>query len=251
MNMAAEMSARRADYTAWTSGTRPERRPLPEGLEIAPCANLDSMSEILGALRKLKHDKNFISKVFESRDKQLFPRDLLVATVPTKKKGGRRPIGVIRRSMLFDKKKRSTDLSIDFVWVLPDYRSCGMGRQLMAAGLISGKPKTVHLQIAGSEANTAALGLYTSLGFVWEEHEENAKEKTEMVLKAELAEQAVANVAAAGKPPLPLPRVSSELAVESGGRVTLRLTTGKPSPPQSKRRAPQDEQQRAVRLSAG
>jgi hypothetical protein len=86
-----EMSARRADYIAWTAGNS-ERRMLPDGFEIGPSASIEELGDVLGALRKLKHDRNFIAKIFESRDKQLFPRDLLVATVPTRK-GGRRPVG--------------------------------------------------------------------------------------------------------------------------------------------------------------
>ena len=113
-----EMSARRADYIAWTAGNS-ERRTLPDGFEIGPSASIEELGDVLGALRKLKHDRNFIAKIFESRDKQLFPRDLLVATVPTRK-GGRRPVGVIRRTLRFNQKKRTTDLSIDFVWVMPE-----------------------------------------------------------------------------------------------------------------------------------
>ena len=230
-----EMSARRADYIAWTAGNS-ERRTLPDGFEIGPSASIEELGDVLGALRKLKHDRNFIAKIFESRDKQLFPRDLLVATVPTRK-GGRRPVGVIRRTLRFNQKKRTTDLSIDFVWVMPDYRSCGMGRQLMGAALVSGKPKDVYLQIAGSEANKAALGLYTSLGFVWEQHEETAKEKTEMILVAALAEAAVSKLAArctaTGVASLPAPPppayvaarlVAVRLIVEMGRRVVVRLT---------------------------
>ena len=236
-----EMSARRADYIAWTAGNS-ERRTLPDGFEIGPSASIEELGDVLGALRKLKHDRNFIAKIFESRDKQLFPRDLLVATVPTRK-GGRRPVGVIRRTLRFNQKKRTTDLSIDFVWVMPDYRSCGMGRQLMGAALVSGKPKDVYLQIAGSEANKAALGLYTSLGFVWEQHEETAKEKTEMILVAELAEAAVSKLAArrtaTGAASLPAPPppaygaarlVTVRLIVEMGGFVDVRLTPVTPPP---------------------
>ena len=236
-----EMSARRADYIAWTAGNS-ERRTLPDGFEIGPSASIEELGDVLGALRKLKHDRNFIAKIFESRDKQLFPRDLLVATVPTRK-GGRRPVGVIRRTLRFNQKKRTTDLSIDFVWVMPDYRSCGMGRQLMGAALVSGKPKDVYLQIAGSEAIKAALGLYTSLGFVWEQHEETAKEKTEMILVAELAEAAVSKLAArltaTGAASLPAPPppaygaarlVTVRLIVEMGGFVDVRLTPVTPPP---------------------
>ena len=229
MNMQREMSARRADYVAWNGGERAQqRRPLPEGLEITPCGAIDALSEVLGALRKLKHDKNFLSKIFESRCKQLYPRDLMVATVTTKK-GGKRPIGVLRRSMQFDKKKRSADLYIDFVWVLPDYRSCGLGRHLMGAGLVTGRPKDVRLQLAGSEANKAALGLYQSLGFVWDSGQETAKEKTEMVLRADLAAQTVAKIDASRAqpcPPAPAPTLTPvrvALTVDGRGHVALCL----------------------------
>lgn len=208
MNMRAERSARRADY-CWSTGARPERRPLPEGLDIGPCSSIEPLAEVIGALRKLKHEKNFLAKVFDVRDKQLFPRDLLVATIPTKR-GGRRPIGVLRRSMMFDKKKRAKALTIDFVWVMPEFRSCGLGRTLMGAGLVSGKPKDVHLQVAGSEQNAAAFGLYTSLGFVWETDVDIAG-KTEMFLSAELAERAVARIASAVSSAEPSREPSTEL----------------------------------------
>ena len=46
-----EMSARRADYIAWTGAKGKERRPPPAGLEIGPCLSLDPLAEIRGALK--------------------------------------------------------------------------------------------------------------------------------------------------------------------------------------------------------
>ena len=85
--MPSEMSARRADYLAWTSAQH-VRKPLPDDLAIDPCRSLESLAEVRGALKKLKHDSHFMAKIFEHRCKQLYPRDLLVATVQTRK-GGR------------------------------------------------------------------------------------------------------------------------------------------------------------------
>merc|ERR1712224_282064 len=174
-----------------------------------------------------------MAKIFEQRCKQLYPRDLLMSTVPTKK-GGRRPVGILRRSQRFEKEKNCSSLSIDFVWVLPEFRSCGLGRQLMGVGLVAGKPKPVRLQVAGSEANTAAVGLYSSLGFEWAE---DAPEKTEMVLSAERAEVATRLIAeraaARALPSLPPPRcVSASMRVEAGKvRLALKFVPAAFAPP--------------------
>ena len=72
------------------------RQPLPSDLTIEPCADLTPLADVRGALKKLKHEKSFLCKVFEARDKQLFPKDILVAYIPSKK-GKPRAIGVLRR----------------------------------------------------------------------------------------------------------------------------------------------------------
>ena len=165
-------------------------------------------------------------------------RDLLVAYLPAKKAGKLRAVGLLRRSLVFDKEKNSKALSIDFVWVMPEVRACGCGRQLMAAGLTCGKPKDVHLQVAGSEDNKAAVGLYSSLGFVWDE---NAPKKTEMVLEADKVVEAAEKAKARRKEPqaqpvaTPTPPPTQEagggvdvaLQVFASGRVALRVTVAR------------------------
>lgn len=263
-----EMSARRKDYTQAAQATA--RRPLPADLEIGPCRSTEPLAEVRGALKRLKHDAAFMAKIFETRCKQLYPRDLLVATVPTKK-GGRRPAGILRRSQRFDKEAGCACLSVDFVWVLPEFRACGLGRQLMGAGLVSGKPKDVRLQVAGSEANTAAVGLYTSLGFSWAE---DAPPKTEMLLTAEGAAAAVEAIArAAARQGAPIPTlpptpptmaaraVSASVRAQPDGSVRVRLAAeaaapltvlGPPGAVAARAKASASSaQDRAVRLSAG
>lgn len=242
------MSARRADYVA--PKPRSEgRRPAPAGLSIQPCASLEPLAEVRGALRKLKHDKGFMSKIFEARDKQLFPRDILVATVPTKK-GGERPIGLIRRSFCFNKAENSRELYIDFVWVMPEFRGCGVARGLLSQGVLVGRPKDVHLQVAGSEANTAAVGLYKSFGFVWDEH---APDKTEMILSADLAATAAAAAPSQHRVPRMPARVAADLQLSACGRVALvlRLEASLGAREMPKKRHSASQQDRAVRLSAG
>ena len=56
---------------------------------IEPVADLEPLHEVRGILRK-KFDKKFIDELFDKRDKQLFPRDLLAAYLPTRR--SRRPI---------------------------------------------------------------------------------------------------------------------------------------------------------------
>ena len=73
---------------------------------IEPCANGAELCEIIGELRKRKHEKEFITKILEKRDKQLFPRDLFVAYVPTKR-GGLRAAGLLKRSLKFDARRGS------------------------------------------------------------------------------------------------------------------------------------------------
>ena len=187
---AVDRALRRADYRNGSAGQA--RRPLPDNLTIEPCPDLAPLGDVRGALRKLKHEKSFLCKVFEARCRQLYPRDLLVAYVPSKK-GSPRAVGVVRRSQGFDKAANRATVSIDFVWVMPDFRSCGLGRALMAEAMVSGRPKDVHLQVAGSENNTTAVALYSSLGFVWDDA---APKFTEMVLRAEMVESAVAKARA-------------------------------------------------------
>jgi len=217
--MEIDRSARRADYL----GPKPTtRQPVPANLAISPCASLEPLAEVRGALKKLKHDKNFLAKIFDTRDKQLFPRDIMVATVPTKK-GGDRPIALLRRSFCFDKVKNCRALSIDFVWVMPAFRSCGIGRLLLQEGLMVGRPKDVHLQVAGSEANTSAVGLYKSFGFVWDD---DAPDKTEMILEADSVEAAICKsrerTAVPPTPPTPTPPVTCLIVTADAG-IALRL----------------------------
>lgn len=192
---------------------------------IEPCDSIEPLQEIIGRLRKLKHDKNFLAKIFERRDREIWPRDMLVAYTPPKKKGGRpRAVGILRRSFMFDKDKGCKSLTIDFVWVMPELRSCGCGRQLMAVGILCGKPKDVHLQVAGSEENVRAVALYSSLGFVWDP---DAPKHTEMILSADQAVDAAAK-ASARKPkatatPQPPSLVLTRVSVGAGGHVALRL----------------------------
>merc|ERR1711998_709726 len=103
---------------------------------------------------------------------------------------------------------------------MPEFRSCGLGRLLMGAGLIAGKPKDVRLQVAGSDGNKAAVGLYSSLGFQWAD---DAPEHTEMVLSAEQAERAVSTVAARLVPPVSAPHVATLVGVAKG-KAVLQLT---------------------------
>ena len=145
---------------------------------IEPCANGAELCEIIGELRKRKHEKEFITKILEKRDKQLFPRDLFVAYVPTKR-GGLRAAGLLKRSLKFDA-RRGSHLCIDFVWVLSDFRRLGIGRRLLMEGLVAGRPKAVRLLVAGSDNNYRAVGLYESLGFRWVDRNMN-----DMMLEAE------------------------------------------------------------------
>ena len=159
-----------------------------DGMVIEACANGAELCEVIGELRKRKHEKEFITKIFEKRDKQLFPRDLLVAYMPTKR-GGLRAAGLLKRSLKFDA-RRGSHICIDFVWVLSDFRRLGIGRRLLMDGLIAGRPKAVRLLVAGSDNNFRAVGLYESLGFRWVDRMMN-----DMMLEAE---QVVALMAGGG-----------------------------------------------------
>merc|ERR1712087_733016 len=86
---------------------------------------------------------------------------------------GRRVVGMLRRSMRFDKEAGRASLYIDFIWVVPEMRGRQIGRQLLLEGLLVGKQKDVRLMVAGSGANKAAVGLYQSLGFHWTDSTES------------------------------------------------------------------------------
>ena len=158
---------------------------------IEPCANGAELCEIIGELRKRKHEKEFITKILEKRDKQLFPRDLFVAYVPTKR-GGLHAAGLLKRSLKFDA-RRGSHLCIDFVWVLSDFRRLGIGRRLLMQGLLAGRPKAVRLLVAGSDNNYRAVGLYESLGFRWVDRNMN-----DMMLEAEQVEALMAAASSDG-----------------------------------------------------
>lgn len=175
-----ELSLRSQDYM------RPAQisKPLSaDGLVIEPAKCAEPLSEIIGRLRKLKHSKRFLDAIFSARDKQLYPRDLLVAYVPSrsKKGSGLRAVGLLRRSFKFDKDKCRTAIYVDFLWVMPECRGQHVGKRLLLAGISVGKEKDVRLVVAGSDSNKAACSLYESVGFRWDV---TAPPKTEMLLEA-------------------------------------------------------------------
>ena len=86
---------------------------------IEPCASLNELYDVRGQLRKLRNersfDRAFLDALFDKRDKQLFPRDLLAAFLPTRRSGRnpqasdacrRRAVGILRRSLKFDRARR-------------------------------------------------------------------------------------------------------------------------------------------------
>ena len=168
---------------------------LGDEVIIEACSSLAELDEVRGQLRKLRgeraFDREYMSNLFEKRDKQLFPRDLLAAFLPTRRsraqtaKGrggdgsalGRRAVGILRRSLRMDK-RRHTSLYIDFVWVAKEARGLHIGRRLLTAGIRLGKEKDVRLLVAGSDHNVPAVALYKSVGFEW-----TSGLKTEMVLE--------------------------------------------------------------------
>ena len=170
---------------------RCRRSPVAVTLEYSASSNLEGLGEVIGTIRK-RHPSHFVHSVFQHRDKQLQGRDLLVAYVPTRKKGGRRAIGILRRSLRYDKKRNCSTLFIDFVWVMPEFRGCSVGTQMLSVGLLAGKAKDVRLHVAGSEDNVAAVRAYAGLGFSWASDTPCAPsgvdldgQRTEMVLEAE------------------------------------------------------------------
>ena len=141
--------------------------PAPVAVDF--CGDVSGLGEVRAALRDLEHPRCFIASVLDERDRQLYPRDLLVARLPSKKKrkeGGGRPVGILRRSLKYDK-ERGSHIVVDFVWVAKEFRQMGIGRKLLVAGLVDGRDKAVRLLVAGSEENFKAVGLYESLGFRW------------------------------------------------------------------------------------
>ena len=169
--MPAELSLRSQDYLVPAKGCGPRGALSTGEVSIDTATSVEPLSEIIGRLRKLKHSKKFLDSIFSSRDKQLYPRDLLVASVPSKsKKGtGQRAIGILRRSLRYDKEKNCSSVYIDFVWVMPEFRGMQIGKKLLLAGIVVGRAKDVRLQVAGSDGNTVACGLYESVGFRWDE----------------------------------------------------------------------------------
>lgn len=162
---------------------------------IEPCATLDELGDLRGQIKKLRNertfDREFLRALFEKRDKQLLPRDLLAAFLPTRRSartsaaasGGvaRRAVGILRRTLKVDSKRRSSSLHIDFVFVSKEARGLHIGRKLLNAGIRLGKQKDVRLSVAGSDDNLPAVMLYESVGFRW-----TNELKTEMLLDKSL-----------------------------------------------------------------
>lgn len=158
---------------------------------IEACTSLNELADVRGQLRKLRNersfDRAFLDALFDKRDKQLVPRDLLAAYLPTRRSGRtpeagdvfrRRAVGILRRSLKFDRARHCSSLYIDFVWVTKEARGLQIGRRLLAAGIRLGKQKDVRLLVAGSDDNLAAVRLYESVGFRW-----TSPLKTEMLLE--------------------------------------------------------------------
>ena len=210
----SRLSARSQDYLCPVT-TPPSCSIDCAGLTIDTAKSVELLSEIIGRLRKLKHSKKFLDGIFSSRDKQLYPRDLLVAYVPTKsRKGGSglRAVGILRRSLKYDKEKNRSSVYIDFVWVMPECRGQQVGKRLLLTGIVVGKQKDVRLMVAGSEANKAACRLYESVGFRWDE---TAPPKTEMLLDAALVP--------GGPPPSSKPQVGDECGCSAPVTVAAQL----------------------------
>ena len=168
--------------------------PTPSAIcaVIEPCSSLDELVALRGQIKKLRNersfDKDFLRGIFEKRDKQLLPRDLLAAFLPTRRSTrtgaaaaasgavARRAVGILRRSLKVDKRGRCS-LFIDFVFVSQEARGLHIGRALLNAGIRLGKQKDVKLSVAGSDQNLAAVKLYESVGFRW-----TSEQKTEMLL---------------------------------------------------------------------
>jgi ribosomal protein S18 acetylase RimI-like enzyme len=63
------------------------------------------------------------------------------------------------------------DAYLEELYVVPDERGHGLGRALLEAAMAaSGEAGAAHIDLTTSEDDTAALGLYTSAGFVNREH---------------------------------------------------------------------------------
>lgn len=190
-NIMMSISARRADSAS------PNASLETAVVTVEPFSSIEPLSEIRGRLRKLEHSKGFLAQVFDLRCRQLCPRDLLVAWVPGKQKPPKmgeparpptkRPVGFLRRSLKFDKDANRSNLYIDFIWVMPEWRGQRIGKLLLCSGLKLGKDKDVRLQVAGSEDNTVAVQLYEGVGFKWFD-----SLKTEMLLTADKVSAAVA-----------------------------------------------------------
>lgn len=140
-------------------------RRLPVSVKFdAPMAEL---GELRAECIARGQSKEFMRETLEVRCRRLFPRDLIVAQVPTKK-GGLRVVGVLRRSLRWCKVESRCIVYVDYLYVMRSHRGQGIGRKLLESAMLYGrKPKPVGLMVAGSEANVCAVALYESVGFGW------------------------------------------------------------------------------------
>jgi ribosomal protein S18 acetylase RimI-like enzyme len=187
-----------------------DARPAPAPRARARIdVRFDASASELGELRaeclERGQSRDFLRATFDARDAQLRPNDLLRATTPTRKGGGARTVGALRRSLRWDKAAGRRIVVIDFVYVLRSHRGLGVGRALLEAAMLHGKvAKPCALLVAGSESNVAAVGLYESLGFAWVEAAGEPRVEmvapaaaVERLMRARAAADADADVAAA------------------------------------------------------
>jgi GNAT superfamily N-acetyltransferase len=194
-----------------------KRGTEPAGcVAVLPCESLEELSEIRGRLRKMDHSPAFLASVFDQRCKQLYPRDLLVAWV-TSRRGKSRAVGIIRRTLKFDRQLNCASLYVEFVWVFPECRGQQLGRMLLHAGLVVGKPKDVRLVVAGSVDNLVAIRLYESAGFAWTD-----SSCCEMLLTAEQAQAAVESYTPPSRTVTGPPSSNASAASEAVTDVTSR-----------------------------
>jgi len=171
-----------------------------EGFPMAHVPHAGLLGEIRRECLERGQDKAFLDAIFKDRCKQLYPRDLLCVQVPTKK-GGLRPVGMLRRTLRFNKQLGCNQVVIDFLYVLKSHRGMGLGRRLLEAGMLSGKkPKPCKLLVAGSEENVVAVKLYESLGFSW-----CSELRTDMSAPAAAVEALMSRSGVLAIPPPPAP----------------------------------------------
>jgi GNAT superfamily N-acetyltransferase len=147
-----------------------------EAAMVVPAISPEQLAEVRGTMRKAGYPDKFINENFGSRDRAMYPHDVLVVYVPStsrKSSTGRRVVGALRRSLMPGDDGKDF-VWINYIWVIPEFRRQQLGKLLILRALWYGETaRDVRLwPTDDNEDGSWLTSLYSKLGFVRDEDED-------------------------------------------------------------------------------